>query len=178
MIIPVEINVQIVNKLGQPYELANVLFRMRIYKNADSWHNYSVIKTNAGGRIHLSKDQIIENINQASNDYEGFPTPTRFQLSVWSSRETTDFVNITKKIIDIYNNEDFIRQDLTSRGISEEAILDALPDIRKKAKKDIILLEEVKDAINGHIIAYTPVVKGVWQDELPRQYQFAIELKQ
>ena len=53
MILPLKIDVQIVNKIGDLNPFANVLFGLKIFITENSWHNYSIFKSNA--RVHRTQ---------------------------------------------------------------------------------------------------------------------------
>jgi hypothetical protein len=62
MIIPVEITIQIIDAFGKSTPVENLIFGLKMFSDGGSWYNYSIFKTNLNGRIHLTRQQIIDNI--------------------------------------------------------------------------------------------------------------------
>ena len=101
-------------------------------------------------------------------------TPTKFELYVWEGKQTDDLINVTKDLVEFYNNTDLIIQDLKRRGITDENIPHALEVTNTQAIEDKIFYEYIKEAVNNSVKMDTEKAKGIWTDSFQKSYQFII----
>ena len=174
MILPSKIDIQIIDAKGKPNLLANVLFGLKIFTSKNSYHNYSVFKSNAVGHITLNKQDIIDNTELKWKKNILSATPTKFELYVWEGKQTDDLINVTKDLVEFYNNTDLIIQDLKRRGITDENIPHALEVTNTQAIEDKIFYEYIKEAVNNSVKMDTEKAKGIWTDSFQKSYQFII----
>ena len=177
MQLPGKIQIQIVNKLGEINPLDNIFFGLKIFTDEGHWHNYSFFKTDLTGRVELSRQQIIDNaeINYPVNFSIG--TPTEFQIYVWDGKLINDLMLATKRIADIYKDNNLLNQQLLKEGFSKEAIPGMIESFSIQPDNNTELYEYLKDVKNSSVQVYTTKIQDVWMDELPKSYQFIIESK-
>jgi hypothetical protein len=174
MILPVKIEVQITDEVGNAKPLANVLLGLKVFSDNGSWHNYSFFKTNSEGQVCLTKQQIIDNTELKWGNHFESQTPTKFELYIWDGQSTSELIETTKRLLGIYNDEASIQKDLSRRGVGEDYLSDALKATREKSREDMALFEQIKDAVNGSVQVHTSRIEGIWLDDLPKQYKFAV----
>jgi hypothetical protein len=175
MVLPDKIEIRIVDRSGQSNPLPNIILGLKVFKNNNAWYNYSVFKTDSDGHIILTRQQIIDNTELKHDRYIESGTPTRFEIYVWDGLMTVGLINTTKRLLDLYNDESFIRTDLSRHGVAEENIPAAVEATQKKGREDLALFEQIKDAINANVQIYTEKIQDVWLDVSPKQYEFIIE---
>ena len=175
MILPDRIEIRIVDRSGQSNSLPNIILGLKVFKNKDAWYNYSIFKTDHDGHIILTRQQIIDNTELKRDRYIESSTPTRFEIYVWDGLMIVGLINTTKRLLELYKDESFIRTDLLRHGIAEENIPAAVEATQKKAIDDLALFEQIKDAINANVQIYTEKIQDVWLDVSPKQYEFMIE---
>jgi hypothetical protein len=175
MTLPSKIDIQIINPGGAPNPLANVLFGLKIFISDNSWHNYSVFKSDVNGHITLTSQDIIENteLKWKTNILSG--TPTKFELYVWQGKNTDDMIKMTKHLVELYNDEEFIKQDLKKHGVADENISKALEATKNKAIDDNTFYKFIKDAVNNRVKITTPKIEGIWSDNFEKSYKFVIQ---
>ena len=174
MIIPIEIEIQIVDGTGGPSRLENVLFGLKIFNIDGSWHNYSFLKTDANGAISLARQQIIDNTELRHADHIVSDTPTSFELYVWDGQMISDLIRTMKQLLDIYKNEDIIRNDLVSKGITGNSLTAAVETAKKKSVEDKALYEKIRDAVNGQVQFHPDKISDKWLDMSPKKYKFTM----
>jgi hypothetical protein len=175
MILPDKIEIRIVDRSGQSNPLANIIFGLKVFKNNDAWYNYSVFKTDSDGHIVLTRQQIIDNTELKHDRYIESGTSTRFEIYVWDGLMTAGLISTTKRLLELYKDESFIRKDLSRHGVAEENIPAAIEATQKKGRDDLALFEQIKDAMNANVQIYTGKIEDVWLDVSPKQYEFIIE---
>lgn len=168
MTLPTKIDIQITDSTGRPNPLENVLFGLKVFIDEDSWHNYSIFKSNADGHITLTKQDIIDNTELKWETNISPTSPTKFELYVWEGQQTEDLVKSTQRLLELYNDKDFLRQDLKRHGFTDENMNDALASINNKAPEDAALYQYIKDAINNSIKIDTVKIEGIWSDSFKR----------
>lgn len=175
MTLPSKIDIQIIDTTGRPNLLENVLFGLKVFISENSWHNYSVFKSNAAGHITLTKQDIIDNteLKWETNIFSG--APTKFELYVWEGKQTDDMIKMTKRLLENYNDTDFVIQDLKRHGFTDENIPYALEVTNNKAIEDKAFYEYIKNAVNNSVKVDTEKVEGVWTDSFQKSYQFIIQ---
>ena len=175
MTLPSKIDIQIIDSTGRPNLLENVLFGLKVFISDNSWHNYSVFKSNAAGHITLTKQDIIDNTELKRETNILSIAPTKFELYVWEGQHTDDMIKITKHLLELYNDKDFIEQDLKRHGITDEKTPHALMVTNNKAIEDNFFYEYIKDAVNNSVKVDTEKIEGVWTDSFQKSYQFIIQ---
>ncbi len=175
MILPNKIEIQIVDKAGQPNPLANIIFGLKIFSLDGMWYNYTAFRTNSDGYISLTQQEIIDNTELKNNDYTATSEPTNFELYVWDGQLITGLIKSTKRLLELYSDKEFVQGDLRGHEVTEASIPGAMKVVNKKRADDIAFFERIKDAINDSVQIYTDKIKGSWLDVLPKHYQFVIE---
>ena len=175
MTLPSKIDIQIIDTTGRPNLLENVLFGLKVFISENSWHNYSVFKSNAAGHITLTQKDIIENTELKWETNILSTAPTKFELYVWEGKHTDDMIKMTKRLLEHYNDTDFVIQDLKRHGFTDDNIPHALEVTNNKAIEDKIFYEYIKDAVNNSVKVDTEKVEGVWTDSFQKFYQFIIQ---
>jgi hypothetical protein len=79
-----------------------------------------------------------------------------------------------KRLLSLYKDEASIQKDLLVRGVKEDNLSEAIKVTREKSREDMILFEQIKDAVNSSIQVYEPKIEGIWLDALPKQYKFVV----
>ena len=174
MILPSKIEIQITNAAGRPNLLENVLFGLKIFTSDGSYHNYSPFKSDMGGHIVLTKQDIIANTELKWEKNLQSKIPTRFELYVWRGEEATDLIKTTKELLELYEDEKRLEEGLKQRGIVGENMKHALLAISKQAPEDKEFYLSIKDAINHLVKVHPEKIKGIWLDNSPKSYQFVI----
>jgi hypothetical protein len=175
MTLPSKIDIQIIDTKGRPNLLENVLFGLKIFISEDSWHNYSVFKSNSAGHITLTKQDIIDNTELKWETNILSTNPTKFELYVWEGQHTDDIIKMTKRLLQLYNDKDFIQQDLKQHEIADSKIPHALEVTNSKAIEDKAFYQYIKDAVNSSVKVDTNKIEGVWSDDLQKSYEFIIQ---
>ena len=175
MTLPSKIDIQITDKTGRPNLLANVLFGLKVFISKNSWHNYSVFKSNAAGHITLNKQDIIDNTELKWETNILSTAPTKFELYVWEGKHTDNMINDMRLLLKYYNDTELVIQDLKRHGITDESIPHALGMTNNQAIKDKIFYEYIKEAVNNSVKVDTEKVKGLWTDSFQKSYQFIIQ---
>ena len=175
MTLPIKIDIQIIDSAGRPNSIGNVLFGLKIFISDDSWHNYSVFKSNAAGHITLTRQDIIANTELKWEANVLSATPTKFELYVWEGQQADEIIKVTKHLLELYNNKAFLEQDLKKHGIAEDNIPKALESTSSKAIEDKIFYDFIKEAVNSTVNVTTARIEGVWSDGFQKSYQFIIE---
>jgi hypothetical protein len=177
MIVPAEIEIQIVNGEGRPTPMANVLFGLKIFTSYGGWHNYSFFKSDRDGRILLTRKEILENIQVIFDSPMNADIPTKFELSIYDGQFVLGLTRSMKQLLALYNDKGFIREDLMRHGIVEDNLSTAIEATERKRKEDVALYERIKDSVNDKIDVNVPKLEGVWSDALPKHYQFIVGQK-
>ena len=175
MTLPSTIEIQIIDITGEPNLLANVLFGLKVFISENLWHNYSVFKSNAAGHITLTKQDIIDNTELKWETNILSTAQTKFELYVWEGKHTDDMINMTKRLLEHYNDTDFVIQDLKRHGFTDENIPHALEVTNNKAIEDKIFYEYIKEAVNNSVKVDTEKVEGIWTDSFQKSYRFIIQ---
>ena len=174
MILPSKIEIQITNAAGKPNPLGNVLFGLKIFTSDGSYHNYSPFKSDMAGHIVLTKQDIIANTELKWEKNLQSKIPTRFELYVWQGEEAIDLIETTRELIERYEDEKFIEEDLKRRGIVGESMKHALSVIKHAAGDSKEFYLSIKDAINHLFKVHPEKIKGIWLDNSPKSYKFVI----
>jgi len=178
MIIPEKISIQITDKAGNPNPIQNVLFGCNIYVTEDHWHNYSPFKSNASGQVTLTREEIINNINNTGPNQEEnllSNAPTYFELHVWGGQFTVDLIQRVRQLLQQYTDENGIREYLIEQKILEVNIPLAIEIINNKAAEDKAFYERIENAVNNSISVDNSKISGVWEDGFPKAYKFVIQ---
>jgi hypothetical protein len=175
MIIPTQIDIQIVDKAGQPSQLANVLFGLKIFKADNSWHNYSVFKSDAAGHVTLTRQNIIDNTELKFEKEIIDNKPAKFELYVWEGQVTEAMLMMSYRLLQTYNDKNLIILDLKRHGVADEDIPGAVEKARQKAIKDKAFYEYIKDAVNNKVQVVTQKIEDVWQNDANKSYEFIIQ---
>jgi hypothetical protein len=174
MVLPSKIEIQIIDALGKPNPLGNVLFGLKVFTSDGSYHNYSPFKSDMAGHVVLTEQNIIANTELKWEKNLQSKIPTRFELYVWQGEGATDLIETTRELIERYEDEKFIEEDLKRRGIVGESMKHALSVISKQAAEDKEFYLSIKDAINHLVKVHPEKIKGIWLDNSPKSYQFVI----
>jgi hypothetical protein len=177
MIIPDTIQVQVFDKQGDSNPIEHVLLGLKIYTSNGSWHNYSPFKTNASGEAIITQQTIIENTGLKWEKHLFSTTPTRYELFVWGGEMTSSFINSIRRLLELYQDEEGIINDLKRRQVAEADIPKGLEIARNKMEEDIALYQSIEMAVNHVIHADPEKIKGLWEDSLPKSYRFTIVRK-
>lgn len=180
MMIPEKVSIQITDKAGNPNPIPNVLFGCNIYIAEDCWHNYSPFKSDAAGQVTITREEIIDNINKTGPiQEENFisSVSTYFELHVWEGQFTVDLVQRVGQLLQHYLDENDIRQYLREQKILEENIPLAIEIIKNKAAEDKAFYERIVNAFNNSISVENSKIRGVWEDGLPKTYEFVIQVR-
>lgn len=175
MTLPSKIDIQIISLTGRPNLLENVLFGLKVSVSDNFWHNYSVFKSNAAGHITLTRQDVIDNTELKWESNMLSIAPTKFELYVWEGQYTDDMIKMTERLLELYNDKDFIEKDLKRHGIIDENIPDAFVVTNNKAIEDKAFYEYIKDAVNNSVKVETEKIEGVWTDSFSKSYQFIIQ---
>lgn len=154
--------------------LENVLLGLKIFTSDGSYHNYSPFKSDMAGHVVLTKQDIIANTELKWEKNFQSNISTRFELYVWRGEEAISLIENARRLLELYENEKFIEDDLKRRGIAGESMQHALSVISKKVAEDKEFYLSIKDAINHLIKVHPEKIKGVWLDNSPKSYQFVI----
>ena len=174
MILPSKIEIQITNAAGKPNPLENVLFGLKIFTSDGSYNNYSPFKSDMAGHIVLTKQDIIANTElKWEKDFQS-KIPTIFELYVWQGEEAIDLIETTRELLERYEDEKFIEEDLKRHGIVGESMKHVLLAISKQAPEDKEFYLSIKDAINHLVKVHPKKIAGIWLDDSPKMYQFVI----
>ena len=174
MILPSKIEIQIINVAGRPNPLGNVLFGLNIFTSGSSYYNYSPFKSDMAGHIVLTKQDIIANTELKWEKNLQSKIPTRFELYVWRGEEAIDLIETTRELLERYEDEKFIEEDLKRHGIVGERMKHALLVISKQVPEDKEFYLSIKGATNHLIKVHPEKIKGIWLDNSPKSYQFVI----
>jgi hypothetical protein len=174
MIVPTEIEIQIVNEDGHPAPIANVLFGLKIFTSHGGWHNYSFLKSDTEGHIALTRKEILENTQVIFDSSQSDNIPTKFELSIYDGQFVLGLNRSMKQLLALYNDKGLIREDLMRHGIVEDNLPTAMEATEKKRKEDVALYERIKDAVNDKIEVSSPKMEGFWSDTLPKHYEFVV----
>ena len=174
MILPSRIEIQITNAAGKLNLLGNVLFGLKIFTSDGSYHNYSPFKSDMAGHIVLTKQDIIANTELKWEKNLQSKISTRFELYVWQGEESIDLIETTRELIERYEDEKSIEEDLKRHGILGENMKHALSAIRKQVPEEKEFYISIKDAINHLVKVHPEKIKGIWLDNSPKSYQFII----
>ena len=164
MILPAKIEIQIIDTTGRPNSLENILFGLKIFISDNSWHNYSVFKSNAAGHITLTKQEIIDKTELKWETNPLSNAPTKFELYVWEGQHADNMIKMTKRLLELYNDKNFIEQDLKRHGITNENIPHALTVTDNKAIEDKNFYEYIKNAVNNSVNIETKKIEGIWTE--------------
>lgn len=175
MTLPSKIDIQIIDTTGRPNLLENILFGLKVFISKNSWHNYSVFKSNNKGHITLTKQDIIDNTELKWEANILSTKSTKFELYIWDGQHTDDMIKMIKHLLELYDDSDFIKQDLKQRGVADENMHNALAVINNKAIEDKIFYEYIKDAVNNSVKVDTEKIEGVWTDSFEKTYSFIIQ---
>jgi len=179
MIIPEKISIQITDKDGNPNQISNVLFGCKIYLSENGWHNYSPFKSDASGQVIVTHEQIINVINDTGFVQEEnllSSEPTTFELHVWEGQFTVELIQRVCQLLQLYTDENGIRDDLRKRKVLEANIPLAIEIINNKAAEDKAFYELIKNAVNNSISVENNKIRGTWENSLPKSYEFVIQL--
>jgi RimJ/RimL family protein N-acetyltransferase len=177
MILPSKIEVQIIDAVGKPNLLGNILFGLKIFTSDSSWHNYSFFKSDIAGHIVLTKQDIIANTELRWEKNFQSVIPTKFELYVWQGEQAAKVIEATKKSLELCKDEKFVEQDLKRHGVVGENITHALSVITRKAVEDEKFYLYIRDAINHLVKVDTGKIEGIWFDDSPKLYQFVIQMQ-
>lgn len=178
MILPECIEIQIVDNKEQPNPLENILLGLRIFIDDNSYHNYSIFKTNSKGKAILTRQQIIDNTGLSWDEVNREKqVPTRFELYIWDGQSTEIFIKSTANLLRLYGDSEFLKNDLIKRGVSLNNIEELLGKVKNKAEEDKKLHEEIRFAINDHIVVKNRELRGEWNDKSPKDYTFEVTRK-
>jgi len=150
------------------------LFGLKIFISNGSYHNYSLFKSDMAGHILLTKQDIIANTELKWEKNLQSKIPTRFELYVWRGEEAIDLIEATRELLERYEDEKFLEEDLKRHGIVGENMKHALSVISKQAPEDKEFYLSIKDAINHLVKVHPEKIKGIWLDNSPKSYQFVI----
>lgn len=175
MMLPSEIGIQVVDAAGGVNLLGNILFGLKIVTSEGSWHNYSFFKSDAAGRIILTKQNIIDNTGLKWETDIQAVAPTGFELYVWEGKNVADIIEATRRLLEIYDDKEFIGQDLKRHGITDEGMAHALLAADRKAVEDKKFYYYIKDTINNSVSIHTEKIVGTWFDDSPKSYHFIIQ---
>jgi hypothetical protein len=178
MILPEYIEIQIVDERERPNPLENILLGLKLFMEDNSYHNYSIFKTNSKGKITLTRQQIIDNsglswdkVNRENQ------IPTRFELYIWDGKSTESLIKSTSNLLKLYDNSEFLQNDLIKRGVSPNNLETELKKVKNKAEEDKKLYEEIRLAINDNITVKNRELHGEWNDKSPKDYTFTVTRK-
>lgn len=172
MNLPDQIEIQIVNEKGLVNPVGNILFGLRLFNLDFSWHNYSAFKTNEKGQVILTKQNIIDNTELKWQANLNSDFPTKVEIYVWKGSETDKMIKMTKRLLELYNDEKFIIKDLKNHKIPDENIPDALKVTQMKGIEDKLFYDLIKDAINNSINIQPIKIKDTWIDASSKKYKF------
>jgi hypothetical protein len=178
MTIPGKIEIQIIDSLGNPNPISNVLFGMKIFMKDGSWHNFSYFKTDRFGHIVLTKGDIIHNTELKSDVSLHLEISPKIELYVWEGPHTDYNIKRMQRLMELYDDEDFIKGDLRSHGVSEGTLPNAIRATQNKAAEDRTFYEWIRTVVNSSVNIYTDKIEDEWTDSSPRYYQFTIENRQ
>ena len=150
------------------------MFGLKIFISNGSYHNYSLFKSDMAGHILLTKQDIIANTELKWEKNLQSKIPTRFELYVWRGEEAIDLIEATRELLERYEDEKFLEEDLKRHGIVGENMKHALSVISKQAPEDKEFYLSIKDAINHLVKVHPEKIKGIWLDNSPKSYQFVI----
>ncbi len=152
--------------------LENVLLGLKIFTSDGSYHNYSPFKSDMAGHVVLTKQDIIANTELKWEKNFQSKIPTRFELYVWRGEESIDLIKTTRELLERYEDEKLLEEDLKRRGIAGENMKHALLAISKQALEDKKFYLSIKDTINHLIKVHPEKIEGIWLDDSPKLYQF------
>jgi hypothetical protein len=175
MILPSTILIQIIDNTGKPNPLENVLFGLKIFSSDTEYYNYSVFKSNALGQVTLTRQDIIDNTELKHESNITSATPTRIELYIWEGEITDIMIRGTQLLLERLKDSDFIAKDLKNHGVADKEIPRAVEAAQKGAGKDRAFYEYIKDAINNSIEPQPTKINDIWNDTLPKSYQFIIQ---
>lgn len=178
MIIPDKITIQIIDKAGNPNPFQNVLFGFNVFVTEDHWHNYSPLKSDSMGQVTITREEIVNDIIYQSliqDEKLLSPSPTYFELHVWEGQFTVDLIQGVNHVLQTYSDENAIKGFLKEKKILEANIPVALEIIKNKAAEDKGFYERIKDAVNNSIIVENSKIRGIWEDSLPKRYEFVFQ---
>ena len=174
MKIPEKIEIQIIDKIGNPNRVADILFVFKIFEDAENYYNSSYFKSDKSGMIILSQQEIIKNCElKWESNIDNF-SPSKFELSVLDSITTAELRNISKNYIDKIANETQIEKFLIDNGFSESNIQQAKKVIENTAKQQVENYNLLKTAKNDAVEIVTEKIEDEWIDDSIRIYKFII----
>ncbi len=175
MILPTKIDIQIIDRTGRPNPIENVLFGLNVFITENSWHNYSAFKSNAAGIISLTSQDIIDNTELKWETNSLAANPTKFELYVWKRKHTDEMIKMTQRLLELYNDKNFIQQDLQRHGFTGENTPHAITATNNKVIEDKAFYNYIKDAVNNSVQIVTDKIEGIWSDRAQKSYEFVIE---
>jgi hypothetical protein len=175
VIIPDKIEIQVVDSSGQPNPLENVLFGLKLFRDANSWYTYSLFKSNHSGHIILTRQDIIDNTEIKNEKFSIASTSTHIELRVWEGEQTEQFKRAIGKLMQAYDDDNFIEADLKRRGVKDYDIEKAIFVTQNKAIEDKRIYESIKNAINNSVNIKTRQIEDHWTDSQPKFYKFTID---
>ena len=177
--LPEKIEIQLIDKCGSFFPLEHILFGLRIFNEDGSYHNYSNFKTDENGKVVLTRQQIIDNTElKWENAQVDSLQKTKFEIYIWNGKEISQLVARVENLLKAYNSEEKILEDLRLRGVTEQIAETAMVNIRRQSNADRQYYEFIQPTLNNEIVAKENSIIGYWSDNLPKQYQFEVSLKE
>jgi hypothetical protein len=175
MIIPETITIKLVNRIGEPQQIANVFMGLKIYISENSYHTFSIMATDSNGEIQLSKDEIIENTEINESILSG--NPTSFEFYIWE-RDTLLLVKSRiENLLKMCKDEDSVMNELKSIGIADSNISTELEKIRLKELEDRNLFEQLSKSANHNLVLFDSKISGTWETGAGQEYELVTERK-
>src|SRR5689334_18005163 len=141
MPLPSKIHIQLIDKMGNPRSTGNILFGLKIFISENSWHNYSFFKTDPRGYVSLTKKDIIDNAELKWKGESIHNESTKYKLYARDGKQIAEMIETIRQLLLLYDNMDFITEDLKRRKVPDEKIPDAIAIIKNKADEDKALYE-------------------------------------
>ena len=104
-----------------------------------------------------------------------FRRSDKIELYVWEGPHTEDMIKITRQLLKLSNDDNFIRQNMKRHGVADENIPHAIPVTKNKAIADKAFYDLIKDAVNNSVQVDTDKIEDVWKDTFPKNYRFIME---
>ncbi len=167
MKIPNIIEIEVVDRKNKSVE-KEILMGMKIYKDSESWYNFSPFKTEKNGKVKLTMKQIFESIDSSINP-ETFIVE-KIEIVIWNC----DLTNVILNSIKNYNliTEDQIKNDLINRGFDENLAIKYSKTSFQKILNDIQIWSQYSNVENCTTSFEETLI--IDNSEIEKKYRFVI----
>jgi hypothetical protein len=175
MALPINLEIQLVNKNGQINPLENVFFGLKIYVSDSFWANVNFMKTDFLGKISLNKDEILQHAGiQEYAESLNKSLATKIELLAYEGEFLEDLISKIGQVLKSYGNQEKIKDDLFRYGF-EDKNKNTENLINKAFTNDQNLFNFLKFQKNSFFKINNNIIEDIWTDDGRRKYQFIIE---